>query len=131
MTRIFFSLKEFDTLWKGIGFDDGDLRELETFLIVNPQYGKVTSGTGGLRKMRWALPGMGKSGGIRISNFEHRFAVGFKTKPMGGVRNLSGNITIVCEDAGTKSYRGKQDRTLTMKLFEVTGSGNEKSKRKK
>lgn len=46
----FFSLKEFDTLWKGIGFDDGDLRELETFLIVNPQYGKVISGTGGLRK---------------------------------------------------------------------------------
>ncbi|HMV41707.1 MAG TPA: type II toxin-antitoxin system RelE/ParE family toxin [Leptospiraceae bacterium] len=66
MTRVFVSLKEFDTLWKSIGLDDGDLREVETFLITNPKYGKVISGTGGLRKMRWALPGKGKSGGIRI-----------------------------------------------------------------
>lgn len=66
MTRIFVSLKEFDSLWKSLGLGDSELREVEAFLIINPQYGKVISGTGGLRKMRWALPGKGKSGGIRI-----------------------------------------------------------------
>lgn len=66
MTRIFVSLKEFDSLWKSLGLGDSELREVEAFLIINPLYGKVISGTGGLRKMRWALPGKGKSGGIRI-----------------------------------------------------------------
>jgi hypothetical protein len=66
VTRIFISLKEFDNLWKSIGFGDAELKEVESFLIINPQYGKVISGTNGLRKMRWALPGKGKSGGIRI-----------------------------------------------------------------
>lgn len=66
VTRIFISLKEFDNLWKSIGFGDSELREVESFLVIYPQYGKVISGTNGLRKMRWALPGKGKSGGIRI-----------------------------------------------------------------
>ena len=37
------------------------------------------------------------------------------------VRNLYCNTTIVCEGAGAKNIRGKQDRPLTMRLFEVTG----------
>ena len=66
MTRVFVSLKEFDVLWKSIGFGDTELRELQSFLLFFPLSGKVISGTGGLRKMRWALPGQGKSGGLRI-----------------------------------------------------------------
>lgn len=32
----------------------------------NPDAAPVMVGTGGLRKLRWALPGKGKSGGIRV-----------------------------------------------------------------
>ena len=35
-------------------------------LLLNPTCGNVISGTGGFRKMRFALPGRGKSGGLRI-----------------------------------------------------------------
>lgn len=66
MTRVFVSLKEFDVLWKSIGFGDTELRELQSFLLFFPLSGKVISGTGGLRKMRWASPGQGKSVGLRI-----------------------------------------------------------------
>ena len=55
MTRVFVTLKEFDVLWKSIGFGDTELRELQSYLLFFPLSGKVISGTGGLRKMRWAF----------------------------------------------------------------------------
>lgn len=65
MTREFVILKEFDKSWKSFGLNDNDLRELENFLCINPDYGAIIEGTGGLRKLRWKIPGSGKSGGIR------------------------------------------------------------------
>ena len=35
----------------------------------NPRTGVLITGTGGVRKMRWARKGMGKSGGVRIIYF--------------------------------------------------------------
>ena len=32
----------------------------------NPELGKLVRGSGGLRKIRWGLPGKGKSGGARV-----------------------------------------------------------------
>ncbi len=58
MTREFIILPEFDKQWKRLGLNDNDL--------INLDYGKVIQGTGGLRKLRWAVPGKGKSSGIRI-----------------------------------------------------------------
>jgi hypothetical protein len=46
--------------------DDDDLRRLQTQLIAHPDAGDVIRGTQGLRKLRWALPGRGKSGGARV-----------------------------------------------------------------
>ena len=66
MTREFIILPEFDKRWKKLGLTDDDLVALEEFLCLNPLFGKIIKGTGGLRKLRWALPGKGKSGGIRI-----------------------------------------------------------------
>lgn len=128
MTRLFVTLKEFDTLWKGVGFDDGDLREVETFLIVNPQYGKVISATGGLRKMRWALPGMGKSGGIRILyvDFPEQEVLYFISLIK---KNEKENISK--EDKNTISRMiNLIEKNLRIKK-EKEGKGNEKSKRKK
>ena len=43
------------------GFDD-----LLDFLARRPKAGRIIEGTGGLRKVRFARPGKGKSGGARV-----------------------------------------------------------------
>lgn len=43
-----------------------DFRLLQVSLLLRPEHGQVIPGGGGLRKMRWALPGRGKSGGARV-----------------------------------------------------------------
>ena len=45
---------------------DDDFAEFQAELAQNPEKGPVIEGTGGLRKVRWRLPGSGKSGGLRI-----------------------------------------------------------------
>ena len=45
---------------------DEDCALLEQFLLENPEVGVMMQGTGGIRKLRWALPSTGKSGGVRI-----------------------------------------------------------------
>ena len=39
---------------------------LQGFLLKYPEAGKVVPGSGGVRKLRWAISGKGKSGGIRV-----------------------------------------------------------------
>jgi len=39
---------------------------LQSFLLPNPESGKVVRGSGGVRKVRWAMSGKGKSGGVRV-----------------------------------------------------------------
>jgi hypothetical protein len=45
---------------------DEEYRELQTTLINRPTAGTLIQGSDGLRKVRWALPGRGKSGGARV-----------------------------------------------------------------
>ena len=45
---------------------DEEYSELQWALIINPEAGWVIPGGGGLRKVRWALPGRGKRGGLRV-----------------------------------------------------------------
>ena len=46
--------------------DDGDYRQLQVTLALKPEAGDLIRGSGGLRKIRWAVRGRGKSGGIRV-----------------------------------------------------------------
>jgi len=39
---------------------------LQSYLILSPESGKVVPGSGGVRKIRWAISGKGKSGGVRV-----------------------------------------------------------------
>ena len=57
--------------------DDDEYSEFQAILIANPEAGRVISGTGGLRKIRWIDPGRqkGKRGGIRVIYF-YRMHVG-------------------------------------------------------
>ena len=49
-----------------MGLGDADRRMLENEIAEHPQIGAVVRGAGGLRKMRFALEGRGKSGGARV-----------------------------------------------------------------
>ncbi|MBI2296271.1 MAG: type II toxin-antitoxin system RelE/ParE family toxin [Betaproteobacteria bacterium] len=46
--------------------DDDEYRLLQAALLANPEAGAVIVGSGGLRKIRWSLPGRGKRGGARM-----------------------------------------------------------------
>jgi len=50
----------------GLNFNDDDLLDLQLFIMNNPNAGDVIVGTGGAIKLRHALHGKGKSGGVRV-----------------------------------------------------------------
>jgi hypothetical protein len=50
---------------------DSERAELVGFIGTNPQAGEVIPETGGVRKIRWALKGMGKRGGARVIFYYH------------------------------------------------------------
>ena len=45
---------------------DDHYRMLQTALMLRPDAGDLIRGSGGLRKVRWSLPGMGKRGALRV-----------------------------------------------------------------
>jgi hypothetical protein len=49
--------------------DDEQYQSLQLALLQRPQRGAVIRGSGGLRKVRWPLPGQGKRGGLRVIYF--------------------------------------------------------------
>jgi hypothetical protein len=65
MKRMFVETNEFHRGCKRLGLGEEDLRELQAYLLEHPSAGDMVQGTGGVRKLRWARPGRGKSGGAR------------------------------------------------------------------
>ena len=45
---------------------DEEYAGLQNVLVENPERGDIIKGGGGIRKLRHALPGRGKSGGVRV-----------------------------------------------------------------
>ncbi len=50
---------------------DDERTLLVGYLAAEPMAGDLVQGTGGVRKLRWALDGRGKSGGARVIYFYH------------------------------------------------------------
>lgn len=46
-------------------------RQMEDSIAQDPLAAPVIPGTGGIRKLRWSVPGRGKRGGIRTIYFYH------------------------------------------------------------
>ena len=66
MKREFIETPSFTKKWFSLGFTEDDLAELQQFLIKNPDAGNTMVGTGGLKKLRYAFKGRGKSGSARV-----------------------------------------------------------------
>jgi hypothetical protein len=54
---------------------DADRRAIVDHLAAHPAAGDLIEGTGGVRKLRWARDGRGKSGGVRIVYYFHSEAM--------------------------------------------------------
>ena len=67
MTSEFVMMPEFDRQWKSMDLGDDELRQLQETLLQNPKAGDVIQGTKGLRKIRIAFEGQGKSGSGRVA----------------------------------------------------------------
>src|SRR5262245_33155820 len=62
---IFVESPWFDT-WRRRHFDDAAFQRLQLVLLADPHAGDLIAASGGLRKLRLALPGRGKRGGARL-----------------------------------------------------------------
>lgn len=58
-TRIFS--KQVQEAWS-----DEEYRAFQLHLVLAPNTGALIAGSGGLRKIRWGMPGRGKRGGVRV-----------------------------------------------------------------
>jgi len=56
-------------------FSDDERQEMVNMIAANPKCGSLIQGSGGVRKVRVALPGRGKSGGARVVYFYHNDAI--------------------------------------------------------
>ena len=45
---------------------EGEAEDVKTVIAADPECGDVMKGTGGIRKVRFAVRGKGKSGGVRV-----------------------------------------------------------------
>ena len=61
----FVQIPPFDRQWDALNLSDEDLRSLEVAILSQPDRGAVIPGGNGLRKIRFAKAGSGKSGGYR------------------------------------------------------------------
>ena len=80
MKREFIETPSFTKRWYALGFNEDDLAELQQYLIKNPDAGDTMVGTGGLKKIRYAFEGRGKSGSARVcyvdfASFEKNYLI--------------------------------------------------------
>jgi hypothetical protein len=57
--------------------DDDDYAAMQVAMILRPQLGPVIPRSGGLRKLRWRVPGSGKRGGLRVIYYWHELTETF------------------------------------------------------
>lgn len=53
---------------------EDDYAAFQQFLLERPDAGDIVKGSGGVRKVRWARDGAGKSGGVRVCYYARNAA---------------------------------------------------------
>lgn len=94
--------------------DDDERAALVDFLAYNPTAGDLIQGTGGVRKLRWALEGRGKRGGARVIYFYHGTNL-----PVFALTAYAKNVQANLSRAECNDFR-----RLTKFLVESYGKGN-------
>ena len=84
---------------------ENEYNALKTFLAWHPEAGVIVRGTGGVRKLRWNRPGMGKSGGVRVIYYFHN-----ETIPL---------LLIDLYAKNEKENLSKEERNLLAKIVDV------------
>jgi hypothetical protein len=59
----------FERQMHAVGLSESELTDIVSWLAENPLGGDLVPGTGGARKVRFAKPGKGKSGGYRTIHY--------------------------------------------------------------
>ena len=67
LKRTFIEVPLFTKRWKEIGLSDDDLLALQVMLLKNPESGPVMEGTGGIRKVRFALENREKAEALEFA----------------------------------------------------------------
>ena len=76
---------------------DEERTDIVTYVALDPFAGDLMPGTGGLRKLRWAAKGKGKSGGVRVihyfggENLPVFLVTGFAKSGMGNIGKAARN----------------------------------------
>lgn len=70
---IYDTVAETEPFQRKVGrlLSEDEKAELIAYLSMNPNAGVLIRETGGIRKLRWARSGRGKSGGIRVIYYFH------------------------------------------------------------
>jgi len=50
---------------------ESECKDVIDYVAAQPKAGDLIQGTGGIRKLRWARSGRGKSGGVRVIYYFH------------------------------------------------------------
>lgn len=102
------------------GMTDLERFELVNLLAENPAMGDLIKGTGGVRKVRFARKGAGKSGGYRVITFYHSetlpvflltvYAKGAKVNLTQAERNGLAKLTTLLVDGYAQKVVALHDR---------------------
>jgi hypothetical protein len=95
-------------------FNDSERKAIVDYLSLFPRSGEILVGTGGVRKLRWAIEGKGKSGGARIIYYFHNESLPVYLLAAFG-KNEQANIS-------------KSERNELAKLTKVLGQTKPKGK---
>lgn len=128
MTREFVELPGFMAAWKRLGLTDEQLRELEYELALHPQAGDMMASTGGVRKLRFAFPGRGKSGSARVIYVD--FAVYEKLYLLTVYQKKEQSNLTVAECAELKKLVALLEKELRKRSGKPYHMGNQKGRQK-